>query len=172
MIAHDYDQVIKYATAIRTRTASTEAILSRFTHPAYTAMLEIGRAQRTAFVARYLRERDLQCEIEEGLNVVESWNAASKEIFYGKAGDLTGDDREHAEVSALALHLIAATIAYLNTVMVQIVLHDPAWQKRLTPADRRGLSALFWSHLNLYGRFELDMSRHLELDPARGPDGG
>ncbi|WP_433444776.1 hypothetical protein [Nonomuraea sp. CA-141351] len=37
-------------------------------------------------------------------------------------------------------------------------------RKRLSPADRRGLTALFWSHLNLYGRFELDMSRHLELD--------
>lgn len=60
IIAANYDQVVKYATAIRTRTASTEAILSRFTrtasHPAYQAMLEIGRAARTTFVARYLSE--------------------------------------------------------------------------------------------------------------------
>lgn len=33
----------------------------------------------------------------------------------------------------------------------------------LTDEDRRGLSALFWTHLNLYGRFELDMSNYLEL---------
>ena len=55
VIEANYDQVIKYATAIRTGTASTEAILSRFTraaaHPAYQAMLEIGRAQRTCFVS-------------------------------------------------------------------------------------------------------------------------
>jgi hypothetical protein len=42
--------MIKYATAIRLGTASTEAILRRFTrdvtHPAYAAMLELGRAQR------------------------------------------------------------------------------------------------------------------------------
>ncbi|MEO3805290.1 Tn3 family transposase [Nonomuraea sp. B1E8] len=86
-------------------------------------------------------------------------------MFYGKAGDLTGDDREHVEVSALALHLIA----YLNTVMIQIVLRDAAWRKRLSPADRRGLSALFWTHLNLYGRFELDMNRHLELEAVADP---
>jgi hypothetical protein len=81
VIAANYDQVVKYATAIRTGTASTEAILSRFTgnasHPAYQALLEIGRAQRTIFVARYLRDRDLQREIEEGLNVMESWNRAN-----------------------------------------------------------------------------------------------
>ncbi len=44
IIAHNYDQVVKHATAIRTRTAS---------HPAYQAVLEIGRAARTTFVARY-----------------------------------------------------------------------------------------------------------------------
>ncbi|MFI6744129.1 Tn3 family transposase [Nonomuraea sp. NPDC050451] len=70
------------------------------------------------------------------------------------------------EVSALALHLLAAAITYLNTHLIQMVLRDPGWKKRLSPADRRGLTALFWSHLNLYGRFELDMNRHLELDTA------
>ncbi len=40
----------------------------------------IGRAQRTIFVARYLRDRDLQREIEEGLNVVEAWNGANAVI--------------------------------------------------------------------------------------------
>ncbi|MEU6011905.1 hypothetical protein [Streptomyces sp. NPDC047453] len=33
-LVHNYDQVIKYATAIRTGSASTEAILSRFTRAA------------------------------------------------------------------------------------------------------------------------------------------
>jgi len=36
------------------------------------AMLEIGRAERTCFVVRYLLDRNLQRQIEEGLNVVES----------------------------------------------------------------------------------------------------
>ena len=56
LVEQNYDQMIKYATAIRQRTASTEAILRRFTrtasHPTYQAMLEVGRAQRTIFVAR------------------------------------------------------------------------------------------------------------------------
>jgi TnpA family transposase len=89
LISENYDQVIRYATAIREGTASTEAVLSRFTrsatHPAYQAMLEIGRAQRTAFVARYLRDRDLQREIEEGLNVVEAWNGANAVVIGQRA---------------------------------------------------------------------------------------
>ncbi|MEV4250936.1 Tn3 family transposase [Streptosporangium canum] len=87
------------------------------------------------------------------------------------------DDREHVEVSALALHLVQAAIVYLNTRMVQIVLAEPKWSAKLTDADRRGLSALFWTHLNLYGKFELDMSKQLDLGPdlagpghTSGPD--
>jgi TnpA family transposase len=63
--------MIKYATAIRAGTASTEAILRRFAktngmHPVYQAMLEVGRAQNNNFLTRYLRDRDLQREINEG----------------------------------------------------------------------------------------------------------
>ncbi len=58
IIDQNYDMLIKYATAIRVGTATTEAILRRFTrnasHPVYQAMLEVGRAQKTIFIARYL----------------------------------------------------------------------------------------------------------------------
>ncbi|WP_374777621.1 transposase [Streptomyces sp. NBC_01310] len=36
----------------------------------------------------------------------------------------------------------------------------------LTDADRRALSPLFWTHVNPYGRFELDMDSRLDLDLA------
>jgi hypothetical protein len=32
--------------------------------------------------------------------------------------------------------------------------------------DRRGLSPLFWSNINPYGRFRLDMDRRLDLSVA------
>jgi thioredoxin reductase len=106
LIAQQYDQMIKYATAIRTRTASTEAILRRFTrnasHPTYAAMLEVGRVQKTIFVARYLRLRDLQREIEEGLNVMESSNGANSVIAYGKDGEIASNRRTSRRCSCCA----------------------------------------------------------------------
>ena len=170
--------MIKYATAIRTGTASTQAILRRFTkanaiHPAYQAMAETGRAQRTIFIARYLRDRDLQREIGEGLNVVESWNRANAVIFFGKGGDIATNRRDEQELSVLCLRILQAALVYVNTLMVQDVLADQAWADRLTAEDRRGLTPLFWAHVAPYGEVRLDMGRRLPLDgsaPAVPPE--
>ena len=168
MIAEQYDQMIKYAAAIRSGTASTEAIVRRFAkayaiHPAYQAMTETGRAQKTIFTARYLRIRDLQREINEGLNVVESWNRGNSVIFYGKGGDIATNRRDEQELSVLCLRVLQAALVYVNTLMVQDVLDDDTWADRLTDADRRGLNPLFWTHVVPYGEVRLNMSRRLDL---------
>jgi TnpA family transposase len=163
--------MIKYATAIRTGTASTEAILRRFTkanaiHPAYQAMAEVGRAQRTIFLARFLRNRDLQREINEGLNVVESWNRANAVIFFGRGGDIATNRHDEQELSVLCLRILQAALFYVNTLMVQDVLADQTWADRLTTEDRRGLTPLFWAHVAPYGEVRLDMGRRLALHGA------
>jgi hypothetical protein len=94
---------------------------------------------------------------------VENWNSANHDLFYGKDGDLTGSDKESQEVSMLALHLLQSALVHVNTLLLQDILREQKWQKRLTDADRRALSPLFWTHVNPYGRFELDMNSHLAL---------
>ncbi|MFL4909430.1 hypothetical protein ACJ6WF_41170 [Streptomyces sp. MMS24-I2-30] len=47
--------------------------------------------------------------------------------------------------------------------LLQDILSEEKWQKRLTDADRRALSPLLWTHVNPYGRLELDMTSHLAL---------
>jgi TnpA family transposase len=175
LIAQQYDQMIKYATAIRVGTASTEAILRRFTranntHPTYQAMLEVGRAQKTIFVARYLRLRELQREINDGLNVMESWNGANAIIHYGRSGEFASNRRDEQELGAIALHILQAALVYVNTLMIQDVLAEPAWSDVLTDDDLRGLTPLFWTHITPYGVFRLQMDQRLALTTPPAPD--
>ncbi|MFF1411238.1 Tn3 family transposase [Streptomyces sp. NPDC058289] len=64
----------------------------------------------------------------------------------------------------LALHLLQSALVHGNTLLMQEVLAAPKWADKLTDADRRALSPVFGTHVNPYGRFELDMNSRLDLD--------
>ncbi|MDQ0913108.1 hypothetical protein QFZ22_009093 [Streptomyces canus] len=67
----------------------------------------------------------------------------------------------------LALHLLRSALIHVNTLLAQQFWRAaPAWAKKLTDEDRRGLTALFRSNVNPYGTFRLDMDKRLDLRPA------
>jgi TnpA family transposase len=179
IIENNYDLMMKYATAIRLRTASTEALLRRFTsettHPAYAAMFETGRAQRSIFLARWLRDRDLQRETESGLNVVENYNGVNDYIRFGKRGELASNRREEQELGMLCLHIFQSSLGLVNTLMIQDTLALPEWEGTLTDADRRGLTPIFHANMTPYGEIQLRTDRRLDLAgalPGTPPHGG
>jgi TnpA family transposase len=133
------------------------------THPAYAAMLELGRAQRTIFLARWLRDRDLQRETTAALNVVENYNGVNDYIRFGKSGQLSSNRREEQELSMLCLHILQSCLGFINTLMIQDILAEPQWADVLGDADRRGLTPLFTSNMTPYGDIQLDTTRRLAL---------
>ncbi|MHC0449744.1 MAG: Tn3 family transposase [Candidatus Lariskella arthropodorum] len=165
-IIEQYDEMVKYAVALKIGTAPAETIIRRFArsnyqHPTFQAFIELGKAVKTIFLCRYLKSVELRQQINAGLNVVENWNSANDFVYYGKGGEITSNNRDDQEISMLCLHLLQTCIVYINTLLIEELLEDEYWKNQLTQEDYRALSALFYLHINPYGSFELDLTKRL-----------
>ena len=69
LIAQQYDEMVKHAVALKTGTATAEAILKRFnsynvTHPTYKALAELGKVEKTIYLCEYLSSLELRYEVQ------------------------------------------------------------------------------------------------------------
>jgi TnpA family transposase len=171
LIAQQYDEMVKHAVALKTGTATAEAILKRFnsynvTHPTYKALAELGKVEKTIYLCEYLSSLALRHEVEAGLNVVERWNEANDFLCYGRQGVFATNQREQQEITTLALQLLQNSLMLINTLLVEQTLEQHQLLPHLTDADYRALTPLFYEHVNPYGLFTLDLERPSFLEAA------
>jgi TnpA family transposase len=168
LIEDNYYEAIKHIVALKTGTMEADVFVKRFSqdnyqHPVCKAIIEIGKVAKTNFLCRYLLSEELRIEIHEAQNVVERLNSIMGFIFYGKLGEISTNVKNDQELSIVCLHLLQASMAYINTIIFQNVLSRPEWKNVLTPEDDRALNLLFHSHINPYGLFPLDLLKSLGI---------
>lgn len=168
LIEDNYDEAVKHIVALKLGIVTPEVLIKRFSqsnynHPVYKTLVEIGKANKTIFLCRYLASKELRIEVNEGLNVVERLNCVMDFIFYGKLGQIATNNIEDQELSVLCLHLLQVCMVYINTLIIQQILAQAHWQNRFTPEDYRALTPLFSGHINPYGLFPLDFSKRISI---------
>jgi hypothetical protein len=48
--------------------------------------------------------------------------------------------------------------------MLQRVLEEPSWRKRMTAVALRALTPLVYAHVSPYGSFELEMDERIDIE--------
>jgi TnpA family transposase len=166
LIEENYHQAVKYAVALKICSVEPDVLIRQLSshngnNPAYKALIEIGKIQKTTFLCRYISSEDLRIEIHSALNIVERLNSIMHFIFYGKLGRLSSNNKEEQELSVVCLHLLQVCMVYINTIIIQEILSEPFWVNKLSTEDKRALTPLMHSHINPYGLFPLDLTQRL-----------
>ena len=94
-----------------------------------------------------------------------SFDLTQKNLYatLGAGGELLSNRPVDQVMAVLCLHLIQVSLALVNTLMLQDVLTEDKWKAPMKPEDWRGLTPLFYQHVNPYGRFTLDLAQRLPL---------
>lgn len=164
LIRQQYDDLVRHVVAVAEDTAPVDSILRRFnrynrSNPTYRAFVELGKAEKTIFLSRYLPNADMQREVHAGLNVVENWNSCNDFVSFGRKADIPTNDPVAQELAVLCQHLLQNALILANTIMVERVLEEHALLERMEPEDFQALTPLFTLNVNPYGDFELDLSK-------------
>jgi TnpA family transposase len=164
LIRAQYDDMVRHVVALAEDTGPVDSILRRFnsynrTNPTYKAFVELGKAEKTIFLCRYLSSLPLRVEVHDALNVIENWNSCINFIFYGRKTEVQTNDPVLQELAVLCVHLLQNALILANTLMAERVMEEGRLLDRMEPEDLRALTPLFTSNVNPYGIFALDLSK-------------
>jgi TnpA family transposase len=171
LIPAHWDDALRFATSVRTGTASASLLLKRLgAYPRQNglalALREIGRIERTLFMLDWLELPGLRRQATVELNKGEARNALARAVCFHRLGRLRDRTVEAQQCRASGLALVTAAIALWNTVYLDRALAGLRRGGEMIPdALLAHLAPVGWQHVNLTGDYLWD------TDGGLAPDG-
>lgn len=181
LIADQWDELLRVAGSLRTN-AVRPAELFRYLAgggtptPIGRALMELGKLDRSVYLASYFDDEVLRRRVNTQLNRQESRHTLARKIFHGQKGELRQRYKEGQEDQLGALGFMTNVCILWNTVYTARAIEAiRAEGKNVAAADIARLSPLGFDHLNFLGRYNFslpDIVRDGSLRPLRTPQPG
>lgn len=170
LIERHWSDLIQVAMSVKEGTVSSVTLLRRLGNHSrknsiYRAYRELGRAQRTIVLLRFLSDPLLREQIARATNKAESYNGFTKWLAFGNYGALTSRDPERQEKSIKFLDLVASSVIFSTAVdMTTELRRMAAAGRKIDPADLAVLSPHRRENIRRLGEYATD-GLHLPPGP-------
>ena len=162
LIEEQWDQMVRLAWSLRSRTAPANVIVQRLTngspHDRLTkAVRHLGRLVKTRYILRYCSDPELRRSVRLQLNKGEYRQRLSRWIFFAQQGEFTTADYVEIMNKASCLSLVSNAILYWNTERIRRVVDrlrvDGA---EISDDELRGVSLLPFRHVMPNGTYFIE----------------
>ena len=159
LIRDHWEDILRIAVTMETGAMQPSQIMRKLaSYPRQNALAvalrEIGRIERTLFIARWLTDSELQRRTQIGLNKGEAHHALKNALRIGRQGEIR-DRSSRAQDDRLAgLNLLAAIIIYWNTRQLGQIIAKRRRAGIYDPQDLLShVSPLGWAHILITGEY-------------------
>lgn len=159
LICDHWEDILRIAVSMDTGAIQPSQIMRKLaSYPRQNALAvtlrEVGRVERTLFIARWLTDSELQRRTQIGLNKGEAHHALKNALRIGHQGEIRGRSSRAQDDRLAGLNILAAIIIHWNTKQLgQIIakrrkagVHDP--EHLLSH-----VSPLGWAHILITGEY-------------------
>ena len=167
-IEENWEEVLRLAASIRAGTVPPSVILRKTgafprQNALNKALREIGRIERSIFMADWLLEPALRRRSNANLNKGESRHFLARAVFFNQLGELRDRTAETMAYRASGLNLVVNAIVLWNTVyLARAIAYVRSQGVALTDAQIAHVAPLKWRHIALTGDYlwsEVDRPR-------------
>ncbi len=159
VIVQNWPDILRVAATLASGVLPPSQLLRKFAayprqHELAVALREIGRVQRTLFIADWLFDADMQRRANTGLNKGEAHHALKNALLIGRQGELRDRSSEGQHYRMAGFNLLAAIVISWKTAH----LGEAVTQRRLAglavgPELLAHISPLEWGHILLTGEY-------------------
>lgn len=158
IIQDNYQDILRVAHSIRERKVDGSLILSKLGSYARKNSLalaanEMGKIEKTIFLANYYIDELARRRIQKGLNKGELVNALTRKINIGKNDELHDPSYEGQSQIAKLTDFIINAIVVWNSVYIQEIVQRLRDNRECPEELLQHISPIRWSHIKFYGDY-------------------
>ncbi|MFN3845206.1 MAG: Tn3 family transposase [Paracoccaceae bacterium] len=167
LILEHWDDLLRLAASITTRTVAPSTILKRFSASSKSsdlakALRELGRIERTLFMIEWYSSPALRRRCQAGLNKGEAAHKLKRAVFFHERGEIRDRSFDSQAFRASGLNLVVSAIVHWNTVYLSRAAAHLRQQGRNIPNELlKHVSPLSWEHINLTGIYSWDAEQQM-----------
>jgi TnpA family transposase len=176
LIMEHWDELLRLAVSITSRTVAPSVILKRLSASSKSelvkALRELGRIERTLFMIEWYSSPALRRRCQAGLNKGEAAHKLKRAVFFHERGEIRDRSFDSQAFRASGLNLVVSAIVHWNTVYLGRATAHLRQQGRDIPDEvLKHVSPLSWEHINLTGIYSWDTEQQMleGFRPLRGP---